>query len=284
MWVLILFSVITGSFVGDAGTEAMSARNMVDAVRARTAAEAGLHRAVYELRNSDPELRWVGNGHRYEFDIEGVEVSVELWDESGKIDINAADISILADLFESLGKDQKTAQELAGAIVDWRDPDDLVSPNGAEKPQYKRAKLSYGPRNRPFETLGEVQQVLGMDYELFLELEPAITIYSGMTQPNIAMAPESVLRSRPGYDQALVERILAMRQMPGNQMQIFQGLVDPVTGSPLVPQGGGITYTIISRADLPGGATSSFEATVQMTPSPLGNRPFRVMRWRDSEH
>lgn len=284
LWVLVLISVLVSSFVLNAGTEAVSARNLVDSVRARTAAEAGLHRAVYELRNTEPENRWIGNGREYTFAIEDFEVHVKLWDESGKIDINAADVSVLSQLLVSVDMNKKEADALAAAIVDWRDPDDLVLPNGAEKPQYQRAKLSYVPRNRPFETLGELQQVLGMDYERYLLLEPAITIFSGMGQPNIAMAPAEVLRARPGFDAALVERILELRQSALDPMQALAGIVDPATGAPLVPQGGGITYTIESRATLPTGASASFEATVQMTPAALANRPFRVMRWRDSDH
>ena len=156
LWVIVLITVVASSFLMSAGTEAMSARNMIDSTRARQAAESGLHRAVFELRNPDPNTRWVGDGRPYIFQLEDTEIEVRLWDETGKIDIGQADELTLQSLFKGAGLDEVQAQSLASAVQDWRDPDDLVhEPGGAEIAQYKAADLTYGPRNRPFETLSE---------------------------------------------------------------------------------------------------------------------------------
>lgn len=279
LWVIVLIAVLSSSFLMSSGTEAMSARNMIDSTRARHAAESGLHRAVFELRNPDPNTRWVGDGRSYLFDLEDIKIEVLVWDETGKIDIGQADALTLQSLFKSVGLDEQQATALASAVQDWRDPDDLVTePGGAEAPQYKSADLPYGPRNRPFETLGELQQLLGMDYELFQELEPAITINSYRPQPNPAFAPPEVLRLLPGFDENTVEQFIALRQLAGPNTPVM--LPD---GSPVVPQGGGLTYTIESRATLPSGAQASFEATIQMGAGGIAGRPFRVLRWRDTE-
>jgi general secretion pathway protein K len=279
LWVIVLISVISSSFLLSAGTEAMTARNMLDTTRARQAAESGLHRAVYELRNPDPNTRWLGDGRSYVVGLDDIEVEIKLWDETGKVDIGQADAVLLSRLFETSGIERLRAEAMANAVIDWRDPDDLVSePGGAEARQYKQADLAYGPRNRPFETLSELQQVLGMDYELFLELEPAITINSYRPQPNPAFAPAGVLRLLPGFEGADVNAFLLLRQQAT--------LTNPVTmpdGTPLIPQGGGLTYTVQSRATLPSGAQASFEATIQMGAGGIAGRPFRVLRWRDTE-
>lgn len=279
LWVIVLITVIASSFLLSAGTEAMTARNMIDTTRARQAAEAGLHRVAYELRNPDPNTRWVGDGRSYDVRLDDIELSIQLWDETGKVDIGQADAALLLRLFQSTGMDVQRAEALANAVIDWRDPDDLMTePGGAEQRQYEQADLSYGPRNRPFETLSELQQVLGMDYELYLELEPAITINSYRPQPNPAFAPAEVLRLLPGFEGMDVEAFIMLRQQAALGVPVM--LPD---GTPLIPQGGGLTYTVQSRATLPSGAHASFEATIQMGAGGIAGRPFRVLRWRDTE-
>lgn len=280
LWVIVLITVIASSFLLSAGTEAMSARNMIDTVRARQAAESGLHRAVYELRNPDPTTRWVGDGRAYQTQVDDIEVSIELWDETGKVDIGQADALLLGKLFETVGFDRNAALEMANRVIDWRDPDDLVSePGGAEDRQYKQADRPYGPRNKAFETLSELQQVLGMSYELYMELEPSITINSYRPQPNPAFAPAGVLRLLPGFDAGNVDAFLQMRQQATATTPVM--LPD---GTPLLPQGGGLTYTVKSTATLPTGAQASFEATIQMGAGGVAGRPFRVLRWRDTDN
>ena len=84
-------------------------------------------------------------------------------DENGKINLNLADAALLTAFLKALGEDDAQARQLAGAIIDWRDEDSLLQPGGgAEAPDYAAAGLPYGPRNKRFETLGELQRVLGM--------------------------------------------------------------------------------------------------------------------------
>ena len=283
LWVSVLIAVLLASFSLSARVEALQGRNLLDATRARYAAEAGLHRAAYELRSTSPELRWVADGRIYPMEFEGAEIEIELYDETGKIDLNVSDPVLLGALFESGGLPKPDADALAAAVVDWRDPDDLISPNGAEEGEYKAAGRNYKPRNAPFETVSELQQVLGMSFELYRELEPSLTIYSGRAQPNPAFASPEVLALIPGMNPDLVQMFVQQRQQAiGGPGPSGLPLALP-DGSPVVAQGGGLTYTIRSRATLPGGATAGLEATVRLGASMVARRPFRIVRWRDGE-
>ncbi len=283
LWVCILIAVLLASFSISARIEALQGRNLLDATRARYAAEAGLHRAAYELRGNNPETRWVADGRPYEIEFEGATVTIEIYDETGKVDLNVADPITLTALFESGGLNQLDAEALAGAVMDWRDPDELLNPNGAEANEYEAAGRSYKPRNAPFETVSEVQQVLGMSFELYRELEPLMTIYSGRAQPNPAFASPQVLALLPGMSPDLVDLFVQQRQIPaGPSGQAALPLVLP-DGTPVVAQGGGLTYTIRSAATLPGSATASLEATIRLGASMVARRPFRIVRWRDGE-
>lgn len=285
LWISVLITVLLASFSLSARVEALQGRNLLDATRARYAAEAGLHRATYELRGNNPDTRWVADGRVYPFEFEGAEIEVQLYDETGKVDLNVAEPLLLAALFEIAGELQKPdAEALAAAVVDWRDPDDLVGVNGAEAREYKAAGRKYKPRNAPFETVSELQQVLGMSFELYRELEPLLTIYSGRAQPNPAFAAPEVLQLLPGMNSGLVEMFVQQREAvpTGPAGSAGPGLSLP-DGTPVVAQGGGLTYTIRSRAQLPGGANASLEATVRLGASMVARRPFRIVRWRDGE-
>lgn len=282
IWVVALMTILLGSFALIARTENYEARHLFDGVTARYAAQAGLERAVFALRDPDPNQRWIGDGRPYDFDFDNAHVRVTLTDESGKIDINTADENILQSLFMTAGLDPDHAVALTDAIQDWRDPDDIPMPRGAEINEYKAAGLSYGPANGPFRTLSEVQQVLGMNYELYTRIEPAISIYSGGARPNPAYAPFEVLRALPGMTDELARQLIAARQQvpPGQGGQAGLTLPD---GTPIVASGGGNTYTVQSRATLPNGASSSIDASIRLGGVGASGRPYTVLRWHDDE-
>jgi general secretion pathway protein K len=188
----------------------------------------------------------------------------------------------LQSLFVSVGIDLDTATALSDAIQDWRDGDDIPRARGAEIDAYKSAGLSYGPRNAPFQTDSEVQQVLGMNYAIYQRIEPAITIYSGSSQPNAAYAPIEALRAMPGMTEDLAQQLITLRQQVAPGQGATAGLTMP-DGSPIVANGGGNTYTIKSRATLANGASTLIDASVRLGGVGVAGRPYTVLRWRDDE-
>lgn len=279
LWVIALVAVLMGGFTVLARTENLQARHLLDSTRARYAAEAGIHLAAWALRQRDPLARWVPDGRPYKLSLDGAEVTIKVLDESGKIDINVADVQQLALLFASTGVEPTRAEKLAAAIFDWRDPDDAVSVNGAEEPDYESAGLSYAPANAPFITVGEVQQVLGMDYALMRKLEPAITVYSGHGRPNPMYAPMESLLALPGMDRELASQLIDLRQqIPPGQSSGLSGLTLP-DGTPLVASGRGVTYSIESKAVLPNGASTTLDVTIRLGGSNVSARPFVILSW-----
>jgi len=73
--------------------------------------------------------------------------------------------------------------------MDWRDQDELERVNGAEEDAYAAAGLVVGPANRPFIMTEELLQVIGMSYDFYRKLEPGITVFSRVNQPDPAFAP-----------------------------------------------------------------------------------------------
>ncbi|MBN8726618.1 MAG: general secretion pathway protein GspK [Xanthomonadales bacterium] len=287
LWVIAMLSILLGSFSMIARTENLQSRHLFDTTKARYAAEAGLNLAIYELRKSDPALRWVGDGRPYTFGYGEAEIEVRITDDSGKVDLNAAAQSqnpaMLVGLFTARGVEQADAEALADAIIDWVDDDDLSQPNGAEIADYKAAGLSYGPKNALFDTVSELQQVLGMNYALYEKIEPSLTIYSGRTDPSAAFASVETLQAM--YPEASIEELqmlVEQRQAMAPGDMGAAGLLAP-DGTPMMAGGGGVTYSVKSRAKLPNGASTTLDATIRMGGITVGGRPYVILRWRDGE-
>ncbi len=274
----MLLTIVVGSFAIVARTENIQALHLFDTTRAMNAAEAGLHRAVFELRNPVVEQRWFADGRSYELEFGGATLDIRVTDETGKIDINVADELTLGALFDSVGVEELRRDELVDAILDWRDPDDLVRLNGAEDDDYEAGDYPYGAKDAPFDTVDQIQQVMGMNYELFTRIEPSLTVYTGRARPDPAFAPREVLLTFEGMTEELATDYIEMRE----QIEDF-GVPLPILpdGTEAVARSGSYTYSIRSRATLPNGAWAELEATIRPGGAVQG-RPFRIIRWKDS--
>lgn len=283
IWATALLTVTLGGFVLIARAESLIARHHLDGVRARLAAEAGIHHAAYKLSELEPTARWIGDGRSYRLQIGDAEVEVALTDESGKIDLNAADEAVLKSLFvQTGGLPEEEAAALADAILDWRDEDDLVRANGAEREDYRRAGFPYVPSNRAFATVEELLQVMGMSYPWFQRVEPALTVHSGMSQPNPAFAPLEALMVFPGMTEALASSLIQQRQQVPPEM-MGQPIGQLPDGTPVISQFGGLAYSIRVRAVLPTGASREFHYTIRLGMQARAGRPFHVLRFREGD-
>lgn len=278
MWILVLLSITVGIYAILARAETLQARFLFDETAARYAAEAGVHRAVFETRSPDNETRWVPDGRTYTIGFGEARVEISITDESGKIDVNRGDTELLTEFFISRGVDELEALHLADAIEDWRDPDEIPRLYGAEIDDYLGAGYPYGPANEDFTSVDELQQIIGMSYELYQLIESFLTVHSSGRQVNPAFAPAEVLAALPGMDREGAEMFVEERQMfhPSEQ----QALIMP-NGTVVSLQGGGRAFSIRSRATLENGIWSEIDATVALGTDTRG-RPFRILRWRDN--
>ena len=214
LWLTVLLTVIAGSFAYAMRNEAGAARNTVSLAQARSLADGAVHRTVFELMRPRvvPEV-WTADGSMHAWDEEGAHIAVSAVDESGKIDLNSASDGLLKGLLQTAGGlDADSAGRLLDVIGDWKDADDLRRPNGAEAPEYQAAGLPYKPANAPFETVAELQRVLGMTPALYAKLADSLTVHSRMIGVNPAYASRTVLLALPGATPAVVDTYLAQRR------------------------------------------------------------------------
>lgn len=280
LWVLLLVTITSGSFSLMARMDQLESHSVMWSTRARMAAEAGINVAVLHLRDPIEQTRWVPDGRAYQILFEDVEIEIQITDERGKLNINDADEITLTNLFAGNGLDEEYAEYLAAAVADWRDPDEVVRPNGAEDAAYDSAGLGIGPGNHRFVLIEEILQVLGMPWELFKKIEHAITVYEDAPLPDPAYGPPEALVAIPDITPEDALNFVEERrsQQPGDGPQMALP-----TGQVVMARGRGVTYSIVAKATLPNGVWDQLRATIKLGTTRDG-RPFQIMRWREGFH
>jgi general secretion pathway protein K len=276
LWVITLLAVIAGNFAFSMRGEAQIARNLISTAKAQALADAGVQRAWFELLKppTDPQ-RWQANGVKHAFTLDGTLLTVSIHDESGQIDLNAAPDALIKSLFVSMGLSEAASVTLLDVVLDWRDTDNLKRLHGAEDDDYRAVGKNYLPPNGPFETVDELQRVLGMTAELYRKLAPALTVYSRQRGVNTAVAPREVLLALPGVNPALVEQYLVQRQSlldSGQAAPAFAGagpFASVLTGFP--------AYAVRCEVKIPDGAVFVRQAVARLTQDP--KRPVAVLAW-----
>ena len=278
LWLLILLTIVVGVYAVLARTEAMQARFLLDTTRARYAAEAGIHRAAYEMANPDPETRWVGDGRAYVIEFGEASVTLRITDESGKININRANVDTLTELFFQQGVGERAALELADAVIDWRDSDDAPGEFGAEIAEYDAAGYPYGPTNQAFQTVAEIQQVIGMTQAIYADIRDLLSVSGGRGEPNPAFASAEALALLPDVDLASAEAFVRERRSYHPSEAVGLMLAN---GELVNLQATGRTFSVHSQATLASGTSASIKATVAMGRGMRG-RPFQIIEWREN--
>ena len=290
LWVISLLTIMAGSFALSMRREASITAGIKNNAQAMAVAESGIAIAELMLLNPDQNQRWRADGSIYEIISNDAKVRVRLLSEAGKVDLNKADQVLLEALMSSVPSVAEQKSTLVAAILDWRDADDLVHTDGAEKNEYKAAGLSYQPRNKPFQTLEELQLVLGINETLFLQLEPLITIYSGQPTVSVAQAAKEVLQLIPSLDISLIETYMTARMDSAiNNLAIpsfpsSSGLasanVQPTT------LGSANVLTLISEALLNDNSNAVISVVIKkVDPVAVQNitaaqSPFQVLKWQ----
>lgn len=277
MWVAILIAVVAGAFIQERRAETLVVRNSISIARAAAAADAGVQRALMDAFRGDAAAdAWKRDGQPHEWTFDGVPVKVEMRDESAKIDINTASDALLRGMLLSVGVQEDEATRLLDAILDWRDPDSLRRPNGAEEPEYRAAGLDYGPANEPFGAIEELQLVLGMRPEIYRRIAPMITVYSKQPGINPALASRDVLLAIPGVTPELVDDYIRRREEALASNQPAPAFVQAAAYT----SGASMVTNVRAEARLDDGTYFAREAVALLRSLP--RRPVSFLVWRES--
>jgi len=277
LWLIALLTALVGGFALVARMEHLQGQVLVRGLAAQNAARAGVEYAMTRLAPGDPERQWQPDGRPYQWHYGNAQLEIRIVDESGKLDLNQADATVLAALFGALGSDQLDAARLAAAVVDWRDPDQLTQPaGGAEDNEYASADRPYGAKDAAFEGIAELEQVLGFTPELYARVAPHVTVQSGLPRPEPTFASAPVLDAIGLDGAAVVEQRTA--PLPGGA-----GLPGSAAGVAFGPAGANPsgTYSIDSLARLADGRESLLRVVVRAGGSAVPGMAYTALHWEE---
>ncbi|WP_089728169.1 general secretion pathway protein GspK [Candidatus Thiosymbion oneisti] len=201
LWVLALLTIIAVGLTTAQRTESTLTGNQLASARFHALAEAGVSWAILNLLapvtiiDEETEV-WVPDGMPRSWTFAGETLQIRVFNETSRVDLNTADRDLLEALLRAAAPGGEEAEEkvstLADAIEDWRDTDDLTELNGAEDREYAAAGRSYGAKDGPFDSVDELQLVLGVDRDLYRTLLPALTVNAGGAELNQRYSPPLV--------------------------------------------------------------------------------------------
>jgi len=150
--------------------------------------------------------------------VEGGELSGGLSDQQGLFNLNslvregkasAADLAVFQKLLDLL----QLPPGLAGAVVDWIDPDaEPTYPGGAEDMDYLALDPPYRAANRALTTVDGLYRINGFDAARVERLRAFVTALPQATPVNVNTAPAEVLAAVAGLSLDQARALVAARK------------------------------------------------------------------------
>jgi type II secretory pathway component PulK len=166
LWMVVVLMVMSAILGRKSRLDMKICMARMEAVRCKWACRAGIEKAMAVMNGDETEndsLLDVWSDNPEDFNdvmLDQCVFTVRVIDESSKLNINTATKEQLLGLPDMV-------EEIADAIIDWRDSDDTPSGAGVESGYYESLTYGYMARNGPFRTLRELLLVKDVTEELF---------------------------------------------------------------------------------------------------------------------
>lgn len=247
LWVMVLLSLMAVTLSVNSRSSGQQATNMVGEAEARHAVEGGIQLAMMNIMATKENYAWLPDGSPYEVWLGESRLTVAIFDENGKIGLNAATPEILEGLLVAAEVEEDKIAPLVDAILDWRDADDLRRLNGAEDEDYLAMGREEGAKDAPFENVDELKLVLGMEPEIYRTIRHAVTVQNKRLAITPQFAPRLVLLALPGADEQLIDDYIADRRR-NHSDGLPLPAVPELEGRYLSATSPGLSYTVLTEA------------------------------------
>ena len=216
LWILTLLTLLALGIGMRVGIDVKMISFFINSYKAHYIAEAGIRKTIFLLgkdsdKNADSLNEIWSSGYDYDkeqfvlkdirvgegaftvgYEIERDEEGKPVYlygaiDESGKLNINELGDDIIAKL-------PGFSPEIASAVLDWRDEDDLTGPfGGAEDDYYEGLEASYECKDAKFSVPEEILLVKDVTRDIYDGVKDIITVYGEGKAVNINTASREVL-------------------------------------------------------------------------------------------
>jgi len=166
LWIVVVLTVIVAILGRKSRLDSKVCLARMEGIRCKWASRAGIEKAIAILNEDERETDcltdlWSENYTDFnDILLERCMFTVRVIDEASKLNINTATREQLLGL-------PYMVEEIADAIIDWRDSDEMPSEVGVEGGYYENLPFGYLTRNGPFRTIRELLVVRGVTEELF---------------------------------------------------------------------------------------------------------------------
>ncbi len=311
LWVLVAMSLLALSFSAGIRAEVDASRNVVEQKQAYYLTRAGIEYAVYKILQTESAVsesrQQIEEGigqvpeiltGQLSLDLADGTVQIEVIDEAGKLNLNSASPDLIYNLMIMIGVSSEEADVVTDSILDWRDQDDMISPNGAEAGFYQSLDNPYYAKNGAFDVTEELLLVRGVTPEMyygrkglidgeradFYGLQNYFTTFTLARKINVNSAPVQVLAAIPGLDYQDAVSIFELRS--GEPLENVSLILERIPGLPtdilgLFTTERSNTFTIDARGSLTGSeSVSRIRAVVRVDGQ--GPRGYSVLYWNEA--
>lgn len=280
LWVVAMLAMMAAATQALLLTSAKFEQRDLESAEANAALDAAVARSVLGICDQRLDQRWHVDGTVATFKFGGKEIHIKVQDQLGLIDLNAADKSMIRQLLQSIGLTSDDAATMTDRILDWRSDTGLNSNasikrlHGASNADYAAAGRPYHPRHGPFQTVSELQLVLGITPTLYAQLAPALTVYSNRPATDPNLAPKPVLEALYLDAPEQADAVLRARQGLGGddaQSGISPGALNPAIAL------AGRSFSINAEVTL-GQRQYARNVVIELTGD--DNRPYLILAWQ----
>lgn len=254
IWIAGLLAVMATAFTIGIRSYTLAGRNVIQGERAQAIADGMVMLTAYKLASEDllgsPHVA-AGAAELCQWSTSAT-VSVTIQDQGGLVDLNTASPPLIDRLLEGLGFAKPESEALQATIRDYRDPDYDAQTGGSEPTTYPGRKS--GPKNGPFSTPEELDQIPGMTEQAFATLARVTTVSSQQMGIDVDRAP------------------VELRQLLG-----IHGAGDPEALALASPSPQRV-FAIDAAAELTDGSRFTRHALIALLRQP--DRPFAILGWQ----
>jgi len=278
IWGLGLISLIAVSVITAERHRILAAANMIENAGAEALAEAGVNLVRLELVSAFAggaanSFRFATNGAPLLCAMpHGALAALAVEDEGGKVDLNTASPKLLSALLHGFGAGFDEVDRLVVAIAEFSHRSTDAVLDDVAFGAYAADGRAYGPKKAPFETVLELDQVIGMRGDLLRAVLPYVTVHSRSSGVDPRVAAPALLAALAGEEPARVAQLATGD--PGGQ-ETGRGIP-----SEFLAPSSSRSFRVRAEVSTPAGGAYAQEAVVELT---AGNPPEVLREWRRGE-
>jgi general secretion pathway protein K len=276
LWILAALTTLASIYSAYAISTAAASHVADDRVQAEASIRAGVEIAVYQ-QLAVPEAARQSHG-AFELRVGRTRVAVRFLSEAARIDLNGAPADLLAGLFTAVGVDPAQAGTFADRVIGWRSkPNANVDALSKEAKLYAEQRVSYPPRQAPFDNVLELNLLPGLPEPVVERVLPFVTVFSGLSGIDVASADPTVLSALPGMTPQILRTVLKARADDPGDGQALLALLGPAKGHASTDKSKAVRAVIEVAFD--NGRRVQGEVVFRLKDK--GDEPYDLLYWRD---